>query len=427
MSTNKSNKPELRFKGFSDDWEQRKLSDFAIKAVDNRGKTPPLSEEGTHPLIEVAALGNGHPDYSKVEKYLDDYSFRHNLRDYIKEGDILFSTVGSIGLVSLMDSHENAAIAQNIVAFRAKQGYLPKFLYSLFSTAENQERANRIVMGAVQPSIKVSQLVDVEYYVTNNIKEQRMLGEMFYNLDNLITLHQYKLYMGVYRKGTILTYFWEQRELSNVAERITRKNQDLECTLPLTISAQYGLIDQNEFFDKRIASKDVRGYYLIRKGEFAYNKSISADAPWGAIKRLDRYESGVLSTLYIVFRILDEKQVDSDYLVTYYETDLWHKDVKVIAAEGARNHGLLNIAAADFFKTTLICPQDIEEQQLIGCYFKSLDHLITLHQRKIKYILKEVFIWIILIKRVVLKKPLSLNYRIMVGRKKLLSILQNRI
>ena len=151
-----------------------------------------MSEEGTHPLIEVAALGNGNPDYSKVEKYLDDYSFRHNLRDYIKEGDILFSTVGSIGLVSLMDSHENAVIAQNIVAFRAKQGYLPKFLYSLFSTAENQERANRIVMGAVQPSIKVSQLVDVEYYVTNNIKEQRMLGEMFYNLDNLITLHQRK-------------------------------------------------------------------------------------------------------------------------------------------------------------------------------------------------------------------------------------------
>ena len=388
-------------------WEQRKLSDFAIKAVDNRGKTPPLSEEGTHPLIEVAALGNGHPDYSKVEKYLDDYSFRHNLRDYIKEGDILFSTVGSIGLVSLMDSHENAAIAQNIVAFRAKQGYLPKFLYSLFSTAENQERANRIVMGAVQPSIKVSQLVDVEYYVTNNIKEQRMLGEMFYNLDNLITLHQRKCdNLKIIKKSMLDNLFpkigekvpkwrfkgfnndWEQRELSNVAERITRKNQDLECTLPLTISAQYGLIDQNEFFDKRIASKDVRGYYLIRKGEFAYNKSISADAPWGAIKRLDRYESGVLSTLYIVFRILDEKQVDSDYLVTYYETDLWHKDVKVIAAEGARNHGLLNIAAADFFKTTLICPQDIEEQQLIGCYFKSLDHLITLHQSEVERLKK---------------------------------------
>ena len=185
--------PRIRFKGFTDDWEQRKLSNFAIKAVDNRGKTPPLSEEGTHPLIEVAALGSGHPDYSKVEKYLDDYSFEHNLRDYIKEGDILFSTVGSIGLVSLMDSRENAVIAQNIVAFRAKDGYLPKYLYSVFSTEENQDRANRIVMGAVQPSIKVSQLVDVEYFVTQDIEEQRLIGDLFYNLDSLITLHQRKL------------------------------------------------------------------------------------------------------------------------------------------------------------------------------------------------------------------------------------------
>ena len=190
--TKENGKPQIRFSGFQDTWEQRKLSDFAIKAVDNRGKTPPLSEEGTHPLIEVAALGSGHPDYSKVEKYLDDYSFEHNLRDYIKEGDILFSTVGSIGLVSLMDSRENAVIAQNIVAFRAKDGYLPKYLYSVFSTEENQDRANRIVMGAVQPSIKVSQLVDVEYFVTQDIEEQRLIGDLFYNLDHLITLHQRK-------------------------------------------------------------------------------------------------------------------------------------------------------------------------------------------------------------------------------------------
>ena len=176
---------------------------------------------------------------------------------------------------------------------------------------------------------------------------------------------------------------WEQRKLSNIAERITRKNEKLESTLPLTISAQYGLIDQNEFFDKRIASKDVSGYYLVRKGEFAYNKSTSSDAPWGAIKRLDRYECGVLSTLYIVFRILDEGKTNSDYLVTYYDTVLWHKGVQVIAAEGARNHGLLNIAPADFFETTVLVPKDIEEQRKIGAYIKKLDNLITLHQRKL--------------------------------------------
>ena len=177
---------------------------------------------------------------------------------------------------------------------------------------------------------------------------------------------------------------WEQRKLADIVERITRKNENLESTLPLTISAQYGLIDQNEFFDKRIASKDVSGYYLVRKGEFAYNKSTSSDAPWGAIKRLDRYACGVLSTLYIVFRILDEDKVNSDYLVTYYDTDLWHKGVQAIAAEGARNHGLLNIAPADFFETTVSVPKDIEEQRKIGAYIMQLDHVITLHQRKLE-------------------------------------------
>ncbi len=184
-------------------------------------------------------------------------------------------------------------------------------------------------------------------------------------------------------KGSDLSSIsWEQRKLGDIVERITRKNENLESILPLTISAQYGLIDQNEFFDKRIASKDVSGYYLVRKGEFAYNKSTSSDAPWGAIKRLDRYVSGVLSTLYIVFRILDEEKIDSDYLVTYYDTDLWHKGVQSIAAEGARNHGLLNIAPADFFETTVSMPQDIEEQRKIGAYFKNLGCLITLHQSK---------------------------------------------
>ena len=177
---------------------------------------------------------------------------------------------------------------------------------------------------------------------------------------------------------------WEQRKLGEIAERIIRKNEKLESTLPLTISAQYGLIDQNEFFDKRIASKDVRGYYLIKKGEFAYNKSTSVDAPFGAIKRLDKYKNGVLSTLYILFKIIDDTSTGSDYLVTYYATDLWHRGIQSIAAEGARNHGLLNIAPNDFFETMLSIPLNISEQKKVGDFFISLDYLITLHQRKLQ-------------------------------------------
>ena len=177
---------------------------------------------------------------------------------------------------------------------------------------------------------------------------------------------------------------WIYRRLGEIGERLTRKNQKLESDLPLTISAQYGLIDQNEFFDKRIASRDVSGYYLLKKGEFAYNKSTSSESPWGAVKRLDRYEMGVLSPLYIAFRLLDEQKVSSDYIVAYYDTDLWHRGVQVIAAEGARNHGLLNISPSDFFDTKLIIPKDIHEQEKIGAFFKYLDELILLNRKKVE-------------------------------------------
>lgn len=218
-----------------------------------------------------------------------------------------------------------------------------------------------------------------------SVVEQRKIGAYLDQLDRLITLHQREFAFLCKEKSKKFRYIknaWEQRKLEEIVERVTRKNQDLVSELPLTISAQYGLIDQNEFFDKRVASKDVSGYYLIYNGEFAYNKSTSTDAPWGAIKRLDKYENGVLSTLYIVFKIRNEEEVNSDFLVTYYDTSNWHKDIQAIAAEGARNHGLLNIAPADFFKTELMMPQDIDEQKKIGDYFKSLNDLITLHQRK---------------------------------------------
>ena len=91
---------------------------------------------------------------------------------------------------------------------------------------------------------------------------------------------------------------------------------------------------------------------------------------------------GVLSTLYIVFSILDDRKTNSDYLVVYYDTNLWHKGVQTIAAEGARNHGLLNISADDFFETTVNLPQSFDEQKQIGDFFRKIDNLITLHQRK---------------------------------------------
>ena len=175
---------------------------------------------------------------------------------------------------------------------------------------------------------------------------------------------------------------WEQRKLGELVDRVVRKNTNNESTLPLTISAQYGLVDQITYFNNRVASRDVSNYYLVLNGEFAYNKSTSDGYPFGAVKRLDLYEKGVLSTLYIVFSPKKEQQVDSDFLTVFFDTDRWHKGVAERAAEGARNHGLLNISAEDFFDIDLSVPKDVAEQKQIGAFIRLLDNLITLHQRK---------------------------------------------
>ena len=175
---------------------------------------------------------------------------------------------------------------------------------------------------------------------------------------------------------------WEQRKLGELVDRVVRKNTNNESTLPLTISAQYGLVDQITYFNNRVASRDVSNYYLVLNGEFAYNKSTSDGYPFGAVKRLDLYEKGVLSTLYIVFSPKKEQQVDSDFLTVFFDTDRWHKGVAERAAEGARNHGLLNISAEDFFDIDLSVPKDVAEQKQIGAFIRQLDNLITLHQRQ---------------------------------------------
>ena len=164
---------------------------------------------------------------------------------------------------------------------------------------------------------------------------------------------------------------WEKVTLSKVVTRITRKNKNNESRLPLTISAQYGLVDQISFFNKVVASADMSNYYLLKEGEFAYNKSYSSEYPWGAIKRLDRYPKGALSSLYICFGINDN--IDSDFIMHYFESSKWHREVSNIAGEGARNHGLLNIAVGDFFNTAHYIPSDNKEQQKIA----ALINLIT--------------------------------------------------
>ena len=160
--------------------------------------------------------------------------------------------------------------------------------------------------------------------------------------------------------------------MSDFAERITRKNSNNETDLPLTISSKDGLVDQISYFNKTVASKDMSGYYLLRNGEYAYNKSYSVGYDFGSIKRLDRYPMGALSTLYICFAL---KKHNTDFIKVYFDSLKWYKEIYMISAEGARNHGLLNVPTDEFFDTKHYLPENTEEQRKIA------DFLITLERR----------------------------------------------
>ncbi len=388
-------KPEIRFKGYTDEWEQRKLGDVAQEFKSgNSLKADEIDITGDYPVYG----GNGLRGYTSTYNHDGEYAL-----------------IGRQGALcgNMNYSAGKAYFTEHAVVVKADENNVTRFLYYMLDTMNLGQYSDQ----SAQPGLAVNKLVKLENSFPKK-EEQQQIGAYFRSLDHLITLHQRKCDEVKSLKKYMLqkmfpqneqkvpeirfegfTEAWEQRKLGDLVDRVTRKNQDLVSELPLTISAQYGLIDQNEFFDKRVASKDVSGYYLIENGEFAYNKSTSTDAPWGAIKRLDRYENGVLSTLYIVFGIKENNPVDSDFLVSYYNTNLWHKGIHEIAAEGARNHGLLNIAPADFFETKLMIPQDIEEQKKIGKYFEELERLITLHQQKCeelkkikKFMLQKMFV-----------------------------------
>ena len=173
---------------------------------------------------------------------------------------------------------------------------------------------------------------------------------------------------------------WEKKKLNQIVKKVTRKNSKLQTSLSLTISAERGIINQNLFFNRQIASRDMSNYFLIKQGEFAYNKSYSKSAPFGTIKRLNRYNQGALSSLYIVFC---PTKVNSDYLVSYFDSSYWYKQLSMISTEGVRNHGLLNVSPNDFFDMNLSIPYDDKEQQEIGDFFIMLDKLLDLQQQKI--------------------------------------------
>ena len=397
MSETKRNVPKLRFPGFTEDWEQRKFSEITV----NIGKR---NKENLN--LEPYAITKDDGFIPQAEAH-DEFGYMketdRKAYNIVKPNSFGYNpariNVGSIGYYS---GSEDIIVSSLYEIFQTSENIYDRFLWHWFKSKQFQNWIERLQEGSVRLYFYYDKLCECEIFIPT-VDEQIKIGNSLDRLDNLITLHQRKLENLKLKKKALLqklfpkngeqfpelrfpgfTDAWEQRKLSDFTERVVRKN-GAESDRPLTISAQDGLVDQREYFNRQVASKDMSNYYLIKNGEFAYNKSYSEGYPFGAVKRLDYYESGALSTLYIVFKLIDTN-VLSDFIVAYYMTHLWYGEISKRASEGARNHGLLNISPADFFQSEMLIPTNMNEQYLIGKFFENFDNLITLHQRKLEHL-----------------------------------------
>ena len=201
------------------------------------------------------------------------------------------------------------------------------------------------------------------------------------NIGNLIelTLFPRNSILESDLKKTPSTNAWEQRKLSEISDKVSKKNQDMVVDEVFTNSAEYGIISQRDYFDKDIAnSENIDGYYIVEPNDFVYNPRISTLAPFGPIRRNKLEKSGAMSPLYYVFRTHD---VDYGFLEYYFKTNGWHSFMHLNGNSGARSDRFA-IRDEIFKEMPITMPQDIDEQKRIGDFFTTLEMAVTLHLRK---------------------------------------------
>lgn len=387
MNQNKSVK--IRFKGFTEAWEQRELNTAATFLNGRAFSQSELLSKGEYPVLRVGNF------YTNDKWYFSDLVLPEKF--YANKGDLLYTWSATFG----PHIWEGDKVIYHYHIWKLLLGKDTDKTFLLSLLQRDRETLLHGSNGSTMIHITKQAMEAKKLFFPRSQEEQRQIGSFFKTIDKAITLHQRKLNRfqkirttflqkmfpknGETKPAIRLTGFnadWEQEKLQNFAVRITRKNIKKQNNRPLTISAQHGLVDQTVYFNNRVAAQDVSNYYLIKKGEFAYNRSTSKDAPVGAVRRLVDYEEGVLSTLYLVFSITDPQHVDPNYLSYFFETTGWHSWILERAAEGARNHGLLNVSSQNFLSLPVMLPSSLEEQQKIGEFFQKIDDCIILLERQ---------------------------------------------
>lgn len=393
--------PEVRFKGFCEKFEEFQLGQLGTfkngmnMEKEDLGKGFPfvnLQDIFGNNVVNASNLGLVNSSSNQRE----DYS--------LKTGDVLFirSSVKpeGVGEAAVIEkSIPNATYSGFLIRFRAEKDIDNIFKRFIFSSSNIRNQIMKKATSSANTNINQDSLKLINVFLPE-LYEQQKIGSFFKQLDNTISLQQQLLdQQQQYKKAMLQKMYpqkgervpkirfegfngeWDEYKLGDISEKVTEKNKDNLYSETLTNSAEYGIINQRDFFEKDISNKkNLNGYYIVRPDDFVYNPRISNLAPVGPIKRNTLGRTGVMSPLYHVFRAHDV--VNKSYLETYFSSNGWHEFMKLNGDSGARSD---RFAIKDsVFREMPIPLPSAEEQQKIGSFFEQLNDRIALHQKKLE-------------------------------------------
>ena len=380
-------KPKIRFKGFDDAWEQRKLGEVFEERNERSAYGEMISVTINSGIVKASELGrhdNSSADKSKYKK--------------VEVGDIAYNSMrmwqGASGY-----SPYSGILSPAYTVCKPRENTDSLFFSYAFKKPEMIHKFEINSQGLTKDTwnLKFPPFSEIETNVPN-YDEQVSIGQLLSKLDNLITLHQRKYEKLKNVKKSMLekmfpknnskfpeirfkgfTDAWEQRELNYYLETSTEKNTKelYNKTDVFSVSGDFGIVNQIEFQGRSFAGASVANYGIVNTGDVVYTKSPLNSNPYGIIKT-NKLKPGIVSTLYAVYH--PKKNTFSNFVQTYFEQNARVNNyLHPLVNKGAKND--MKVSNDNALKGDVVFP-NYEEQKRIYDFFEALDNLITLHQRK---------------------------------------------
>ena len=393
--------PVIRFKGYTDEWEQRKLGDIASFSKGTGYSKADLQDSGT-PIILYGRL---YTKYETVIGEVDTFADEKPNSVFSKGGEVIVPASGEtaedISVASVVEQ-SGVMLGGDLNIITPPQKLDSAFLAISISNGKPHSDMAKMAQGKSVVHLHNSDLAKINLSYPS-YEEQRQISHHFKNLDHLIILYQrkcdnlkqvkkYMLQKMFPKQGEKVpeirfagfTGDWEQRKLGDVTQKV--QGNDGRMNLPtLTISAANGWMNQVDRFSGNIAGKEQKNYTLLRRGELSYNHGNSKLAKYGTVFALQSFNEALVPRVYHSFKMING---NSDFIEYYFSTKILDKELAKLISSGARMDGLLNISYDDFMGIKVNVPS-VEEQNRISDYLRKIDNFITLHQRKVDS-LKEI-------------------------------------